>query len=139
MPGYKKHLLYSIPFLIAAYIIRYSYFSIDPIILLFEIPLFFFYTLLPDIDTPASKIRKIVEVGILFLLLILLMTSNETIISVFFIMILLFLWFSKHRGIFHKPFTGILLSSPVAMYNISSAIICYYGFIVHLIFDKKLK
>jgi len=135
MPGYKKHLLYSIPILIVILL----YFPMDITRTLLAIPLFFLYTLLPDTDTPASKIRKIVEVSLLISILILLIVFNQIITASVLIVILILLWSIKHRGILHSPITGFLLAYPALSNNIEIGIICYIGFITHLILDKFLK
>jgi len=139
MPGYKKHLsIGSIVFAGLSALILYM--GLMPITsLLIAAPLFLIYTLLPDVDTPASKIRKAVEVTILITIIVLLVAFEQTKIPIVLIIILIVFWFSKHRGAFHSILTGFPLALPVILYDTNIGILCYIGFLTHLIADKLFK
>lgn len=139
MPGYKKHLaIGTIVFIGLSILILY--YNLMPITsLLIATPLFLFYSLLPDIDTPSSKIRKIVEVGILITVLILIIVFEEYKISVGLIVFITMLWFTKHRGAFHSFLVGFPLTLPIILYDTNIGILCYIGFLTHLIADKLFK
>lgn len=136
MPGYIKHL--EIGTII--FIITIAYFGIPSILFIITLfPLFLIYSLLPDVDIPSSKIRKVTEICILLTTIILLLAFKKTEISIILLLLLLIFWFSKHRGIFHTIPAGIVLSLPIAMYNINMGIFCLLAYIIHLIADKFFK
>ena len=72
MPGYKFHYIFSflVTGLVLYFVVKQTSLLIDSISYFITIPLvIYFYALLPDIDTPASKARKYVTVGCLGLII----------------------------------------------------------------------
>ena len=53
--------------------------------------------------------------------------------------LLIALWFTKHRGLFHHPFIGFSLTFILMLHNLNIGIICYIGYLTHLILDKIFK
>lgn len=123
MPGYKGHVFFGF-FLLAIVAWLDLGFGVLPKISswwwLAYAPIVIFASILPDIDTPASKSRWVVMV--IGLLLIIGLTLNIAIagmawwkITYIFItaVTLLIPWFLKHRGITHSFFAGAAFSAPL--------------------------
>ena len=146
MPGYKAHIF---GYLIMMGIIlllmnRILNFNISMDMLIFGNIIGILYSILPDIDTPSSKMRKILgrlflAASITCLIAFIFLRRMELIyIPLMLILFLYMLWFSRHRGLFHTPIIGILLSLPLyfmSLYYIGFALI---GFFSHLILDNEV-
>ena len=102
----------------------------------------YFFSILPDVDTPASIARRwatrLLFIGIFY--------YSFVGPQLFFIKLLsglgLLVWFMdwlgvKHRGIVHNPITGLLLAG--VLYWLSNdvwvAFFAFIGFLSHLILD----
>lgn len=103
-----------------------------------------FYSILPDIDEPSSKLRNLSEklslAAILCFLLIYVFYIQDlkfVFLSIALVFFLYILWFSKHRGIFHSILIGILLSLPLYFINIYFFAFALFGFLTHLLIDWK--
>lgn len=103
-----------------------------------------FYTLLPDVDAPASKARKIIEVASLALIAVSLavyLRSGGMILvhaALFLSALLIVLWMVKHRGIVHTPLAAILFSAPLYPIHPLSAGFGFLGYMTHLILDREV-
>ena len=102
-----------------------------------------FYTLLPDIDAPSSKLRSIIAKLSLAIILCCLLgylylkNINLIYLSLGVTFFLYLLWFSKHRKIFHSPITGIFLAAPWYFLNPYLFAFTLSGFFIHLVMDGK--
>jgi len=146
MPSYKTHIF---GYLIMMGIIlllmnRILNFDISINMLIFGNIIGIFYSILPDMDTPSSKMRKILgrlflAASITCLIAFIFLRRMELIyIPLMLILFLYLLWFSRHRGLFHTPLVGILLSLPlylIGLYYVGFALI---GFFSHLILDNEV-
>lgn len=104
------------------------------------------YSLIPDIDHPNSKIRKYTSVVLLVVSIISILGVIEgtvipelvsKLVGVSSALILLSLWFIKHRGIMHSPVIGLLLSLPAFVLGWQGFVYAYLGFLTHLVLDWK--
>lgn len=101
------------------------------------------YCLLPDVDTPASIIRRvfITLTGIVLIVSSLLLikgTSNTTILAwviLFSGLFLVSLLFLHHRGFTHSVLFGIIVSIIWVPYSEFIAVVAFIGFLSHLIAD----
>jgi len=146
MPSYKTHIfgyliMMGILLLLLDKLLNF-HLSIETII--FGNIIGILYSILPDMDTPSSKMRKILgrlflAASIVCLMAFIFLRRMELIyIPLMLIMFLYLLWFSRHRGLFHTPLVGILLSLPlylIGLYYVGFALI---GFFSHLILDNEV-
>ena len=146
MPSYKVHIfgylvMVGILLLLLDKILNF-HLSIETLI--FGNIIGILYSILPDMDTPSSKMRKILgrlflAASIICLLAFVFLRRMELIyIPLMLILFLYLLWFSRHRGLFHTPIIGILLSLPlylIDLYYVGFAII---GFFSHLVLDNEV-
>ena len=145
MSSYKKHIFVYLFFVVAgiAALTYYHYLQFNWEIILPGIVIGTFYTLLPDIDTPSSKLRGIIAKLSLATTLsclgayLYLKNINLIYISLALVFFLYFLWFSPHRRIFHTLLVGVFLSSPWYLINPSFFLFALSGFLVHLMLDGK--
>ncbi len=154
MPSWKIHLIFDLIFVIAFSGFLFRTGIIDDIFLL--VFLIFFNvlaTLFPDIDTPKSKIRKYISF-ILTIVIGIYLIINFTVNSLIFgittiLLIYLILRFfpTKHRGVTHTFWFGIVLSAILTfvlwfLFEISlnqlgvSFLIILWGYLSHLVLDK---
>jgi len=103
-----------------------------------------FYSILPDIDLPSSKLRRKISKFFLTIILICLITficlihdTKLLFIAIILTLFLYILWFSKHRGIFHSIGMGIFLSLPLYLIHPYFFIFAFLGFFTHLLVDGK--
>ena len=103
------------------------------------------YSILPDIDAPASKTRECVSKLLLASLMLCLLSyafvepNLKLLYLSFAIAVFLYLlWFTKHRGIFHTVYAGLFLSLPLYLVSPIYALYAFTGFASHLMADGKL-
>ncbi len=146
MASSEKHILgylFLVTIAITA-IIYYYHLEVDLKVLGAGVLIGIFYTLLPDIDLPSSKLRKVIEklslAAILCFLIAYLYLENITLVylSLALTLLLYLLWFSKHRKIFHSVAAGIFLSLPWYLLNPCFPLFAFSGFLTHLLIDGKL-
>lgn len=146
MPGYKTHIfgylvMAGILLLVMDKLLDF-HLSIETII--FGNIIGILYSILPDIDTPSSKMRKILgrlflAVSIVCLMVFIPLRRMELIyIPLMLILFLYLLWFSRHRGLFHTPIIGILLSLPLYFINLHYIGFALIGFFSHLVLDNEV-
>jgi len=108
-------------------------------------PLILMYFILPDVDTPSSKIRYIVTVVLLGLIIYFFYMENKfngitTALFLFGIWILPSVPGFGHRGFFHSLLFAILLSIPIwLILSLELAVICFIAYFSHLLFDGCVK
>ena len=146
MPSYKAHIF---GYLVTMGIIlllmnRILNFNISINMLIFGNIIGIIYSILPDIDTPSSKMRKILgrlflAASIVCLLAFVFLRRMELIyIPLILILFLYMLWFSRHRGLFHTSIVGILLSLPLYLIDLYYVGFALIGFFSHLILDNEV-
>lgn len=102
------------------------------------------YSILPDVDTPSSKIRMLVNrisLVLIFSSLVAYIVLNSLIfiyISIIFTVLILSLCFVRHRGIFHTIWAGFILSIPLYIINPYLVIFAILGFLSHIAVDSIL-
>ncbi|MCX6695401.1 MAG: metal-dependent hydrolase [Candidatus Altiarchaeota archaeon] len=147
MSGYRTHfVIYGASALGLTYLLfRTGYISgVNPeLVLAFILGLL--YSILPDIDTPASKTREYVSKLLLasVMLCLLSYTFVEPNLKLLYLsfaiaVFLYLLWFTKHRGIFHTIYAGLFLSLPLYLISPIYALYAFTGFASHLLADGKL-
>ncbi len=145
MSSYKTHILGYIAFatlLLAG--LSYYKIGLQKDIIVFGNLIGVLYSILPDIDTPSSKIRTLIERILLavisFSLIAYIFTGNSyflyTLIILF--LFLLFLYLVRHRGIFHTIWMGFILSLPLYIINPYLAGFAFLGFFSHVAIDMIL-
>ncbi len=103
------------------------------------------YSILPDIDSPSSKMRKLTSKTSLALIILCLLgyllNSKKILIytAIFLAFFLYILWFFRHRGFFHTITAGIILSLPLAVINLYYVGFALLGFLSHLLLDKLFR
>jgi len=146
MPGYKTHILGYLVMVGVLLLVmdRILNFPLPLEALIFGNLIGILYSIMPDIDTPSSKMRKILgrvflAASIVCLLAFIFLRNMELIyIPILLILFLYILWFSRHRGLFHTPLVGILLSLPLILLNIYYVGFAFMGFFSHLILDNEV-
>lgn len=137
----KLHVLIYV--IISLYILSVipNYVKISPEVISFGVFLGAIYALLPDIDTHQSKIRGIFErlgllSSIILAALFLIFRIDYLLwICLAILMILLFLFFVKHRGFTHSLLFGIISSGIWYFIDPALAFFAFSGFIFHKVLD----
>jgi len=102
------------------------------------------YSLLPDVDTPSSKIRAALSKIVLAFVLTLLVASRiygssaAVWVAAALTAVLLLLWLARHRGFMHTPLAGLLLSAPLALISPHYCAMAFLGYATHLFLDGRL-
>lgn len=145
MPNYKDHL--RIALLVLMIVVGFGIWHYGPQILTYLIysPLFFIGALLPDLDSPSSKIRSWFFMVVLVLAGTLILLGYYTdnwvyaIYAVFGVWLLFSLYLTKHRGLLHSiHFTGVM---GILLYLTigTSGMFLLSGYILHLLSDGVFK
>lgn len=101
------------------------------------------YTLLPDIDLPSSRARRVFEVlslATITVLLALYSGSGERwlyALAVVLSVVLLALWLVGHSGVVHSLVSAFLLSLPLYLLNPLLGGFAFLGYMTHLILDGE--
>jgi hypothetical protein len=147
MSGHRIHILvYGLTAIAVTYILaRLEFIEGFSLSLLPAWVLGLFYSLLPDIDQPASKTRELLSKLLLAAALVSLLyfafIEQSTLllyVSIAVIVFLYLLWFTKHRGIFHTVYAAVILSLPFYVLNPLYGIYAFAGFASHLLVDGKI-
>lgn len=146
MPGFKGHLLFAFLFLILVWFVDSFWFHYLPQEGLWWwlvwSPLILFMSLLPDIDTPASKARRVVMILGLSVIVGLsgwmwYFQTTEFVVFIFLLAVCCLIpWFLKHRGRTHSFGVGVLLGVP--LFFLGEVSLFVYGtlaFWSHLLID----
>lgn len=144
MPSSSSHLAGGFLVFVGLYYLscRYNLFSLSGWVWTIGFFVFMIYALLPDIDKPDSYIAKSFSTE---LLLITIATGTyylwskdvrALIITAVSLLILLALNFLKHRGFFHSPLAGLLLSLPIAYWRWEYAVFSFGGYVTHIALDR---
>jgi len=143
MSGYSTHLIIYLVIALFAALMLSSYFS--SITLIVAVFIGCFYTLLPDVDAPSSKVRRLVGKFFLGLVLVLLfgflggfLPETAIILSICFCGFLYVLWYVKHRGILHTPLAGLIFAGPLIFIGPVYAGFALMGFVLHLVLDGEV-
>ncbi len=146
MSGYSGHLLFYMAASVVALAVSFWYYPIDIGVVgtLIAVTIGAGYALLPDVDIPSSKMRRII--GKVFLaviiasLLIYLKTKTLRLvyIAIALSICLYILWFVKHRGLLHTPVVGVLFSAPLYFIEPWYAVFAFLGFMSHLVADGEV-
>jgi len=103
------------------------------------------YTLLPDIDMPSSRARRMLGKTMLGAALVCLLgfladvfDRRALYVAVGLNLFLYVLWYVKHRGILHTPLVGAVFSAPLYLLNPLLAAYAFVGFLTHLVLDGEV-
>ncbi|MGM5484865.1 MAG: metal-dependent hydrolase [Nanobdellota archaeon] len=124
--GYKGHMIISV--FIALLFVRWE----SPFILL---PVTLLYGLIPDIDTVRSRIGRlflVVSLAAIGLAII----FRHYILAIIFLLVVLVLVLSKHRGFTHKFYSAFLFSAPLLMTNENIFLAGLLSYLGHLLTDR---
>lgn len=147
MPGYKIHVVWYLILAIPALAVIHHYnistdFGLSTTVNCLFLGLV--YSLIPDIDTPSSKIRSIIGkifLGVILASLGLYALKIGGIKLIYVSLILAFslyiLWFVKHRGILHTPFAAVIFSVPLYFLKPAYFWFALLGFMSHLMIDGE--
>jgi membrane-bound metal-dependent hydrolase YbcI (DUF457 family) len=145
MPSFRGHLIgYLVLSVIAiAALFYYKLIQADNAIDL--LPAFLLggvYALLPDIDTPASKIRTITNIlgGILIVSMagayLLYQRDDRFLYGIILVAVIqVALYALKHRGFTHSLLFGLIAVAPIAYLNQTIGLLAAIGFLSHIVFD----
>lgn len=135
MPNYRNHIILGLIILgTLGYFIKFK--SLLEFFMLLVIIII--YSLLPDVDSNSSKIGIFTKISLLFFALIFMLFGYYFIASLFCILVII-LFFVKHRGFFHTFRAAILFSLPILYLGkiyFGFAIVSYIG---HMLIDKHVK
>jgi len=147
MSGFRGHMLgFSVAYVVLlALALHFKVVPENPLLLVSSYFVGLFYSILPDVDTPSSVMRRLV--GRVFLAAVLILLTGFVLdffriyaiyLSLALAAVLYFLWFVKHRGLLHTPLVGALLSLslyPTSPYLSGAA---FLGFMSHLVLDGEV-
>ena len=109
--------------------------SLDIMQILLLIPLILVYSLVPDLDAPASKIRYFFWIFGIIAFGILAYLKEEKLIY-FLIAAMIFITLTKHRGIMHTFMMGIVFSVPFYFtFGITFSLFLLAAYTLHLVVD----
>lgn len=131
MPGYKFHLIIGIiTFFIVSYLLRLTLFFI-----MVTFPICLLMSIAPDVDHNMGKIRKYSIITLCTLILISFIITKYIYLIPFFVILILVIFFSKHRQWFHSWIAGLIIASPTLMLNWKSFILCFCCYMSHIMID----
>ncbi|MFH1788827.1 MAG: metal-dependent hydrolase [Candidatus Altiarchaeota archaeon] len=146
MSGYLGHALaylliaFPLTFLLLSYGPGYDY-----VALTVGVAVGLFYALLPDIDAPSSRVRRMIGKALLGTVIAALLgylggvfDERAIYLAVALNGFLYVLWYVKHRGILHTPLAGVVFSAPLWLVEPVYAAYAFTGFLVHLILDGEV-
>ncbi len=146
MSGYLTHIIVYLSFVVFLLAVSYSYgmleYDVKTIIVGCLVGLF--YSILPDVDTPSSKMRKLIEriflAAIVLSLVAFLMIKDVDLVysAIVLSLILYFLWYVRHRTILHTPIAGVLFSAPLYFIEPVYCLFALIGFVSHLLVDNEV-
>lgn len=140
MSSYKTHQIFALLLVVLLLFLSYKYdlFSFTTKQVVIACLIVLVYSILPDIDTPSGKLRRIFTPAILFLALIAIIIQLYF-VALIAVLVLLFLSFLKHRGRLHSLAAALAFSLPLMYYDIFFCIFALIGYISHLVLDKQMK
>ena len=140
MSGYKEHIIFGIALagLAAYYLTGYGSFEYTPVQALALFLVVLVYSILPDLDSPSSKIRKLIQTLGLASLLILIY-FNLKLYLVVVCVFLLAVQFLTHRRFMHSIAAGVILSLPLAYFDYFLALFAFAAYLSHLLLDGEVK
>ena len=138
MPDWKTHMGISLIFLGGLILMNeyiYPFFNPSLFNLITIIIITLFYSILPDIDTPASKARQ--WILLLGVLAIIWFAWQQAWIQIILIGIMFLLMFTlKHRGITHSLIACIIFSACIGIYNVYLMPFAFTAYLSHLLADQ---
>lgn len=138
MSSYRSHVLF---YLIILFSLGYLL-SFSPMLLITGSIIGAIYSLVPDLDTPRSKLGSLAERALaLFLMSALigyyLFRDVQFIAASSILLLLLFcVLFSKHRGRLHSLPAGFLMSLPLFVLMKELFVFAFLGYLSHLFLDR---
>lgn len=145
MVDYQEHLIYSAIIIVFLSITLIAGFDIvvDTYLLLL-IPIWFTYTILPDIDCDTSIPFRIFKILCLILLACFagVFLYTKSMLYLYLLVgvpaVYLFIKFLRHRGIMHTFYVGLLLSLPLLFVHWLFFFVASVSYISHLLIDGQL-
>lgn len=140
MSGYKRHQMFGLLLVYLVIILQSYYNDFGLKLFALALPITLFYSILPDIDTSASKARKIVFTLLLLALLYSMNNGGGVWSNIIVFLMLIVIWLLSHRGFTHSLACSILLSLPVGYFmGIVYGLVAWIAYTSHLILDKKMR
>jgi len=111
----------------------------DPFVHLIGFITISLYSILPDMDQPSSKPRKIFLILGFLIITFLAVLKEYLLIIIISLAFILVIFGSKHRGIMHSYSFGFIVSFPLLFYDWRISCFSYLSFISHLLLDSQTK
>ena len=146
MSGYRAHIAFYLAFT-AAFIYLVGKTGLQFTFGLYEascVAVGVLYSILPDLDSPTSKARDILNKGTVTAALLMLVfysiTGDQRLLfaSAAVSATLLFLWSTRHRGMMHTTTAAVLFSAPLLLVGPYHFACALAGYETHLFLDGKL-
>jgi len=136
MSGYRMHLLFYLASLAAAaYFLAGRGFIGAPYEGLFEAAFVgAVYSILPDVDSPSSRIRSVVNLVLLAVAAASLI-FGDAYVSVAAMALLALIWFTRHRGAMHGLVAAVALSAPFMVLGPAFFLAALWGYVSHIVLD----
>jgi hypothetical protein len=146
MSGYKLHLLSYLALSGAVFYLIKTFLYVDLFdeIGLAGIAIGGIYSLLPDVDSPTSKMRHAVTISLSVAALLLLAygflskRGDIAYLSIITIAAIFLILMTRHRGALHSPVAGILFSAPFLLIGPLYFAMALWGYLSHLLLDGVL-
>jgi len=132
MPGYRFHSFIGL----LVFFLLSLLFKISFVHILMLFPICLILSVAPDIDHHISKIRKYSIIVISTLILICWLIKPYNLLIPFFVILILIIFFSRHRNWFHTSLAGLIISSPLLYINLKLFIIGFCCYMSHIIIDN---
>ena len=138
--GYKLHIIFGmiIAFIFFYLIRNQEFFKLSDLELALSLPVVLFYSILPDIDLPNSKIRCILMPTILFIVLISIVMKFKA-LAIGLLVVMILMQFLKHRKFIHSVTAGIIFTLPLIFYSFPLTIFAFISYLSHLLLDGEVK
>ena len=156
MPSWKIHVIFNLIFLIPVILYYFRTEIFQNLILIFILIFLNILTsVIPDLDTPKSNVRKYFSFVLTFFIIIIFYLLNfeinfRTTVALIFLFLIIRFFPTKHRGVTHEFSFCVILSFIInvilwLIFRFSIFDFCFYylvilwGFVSHIILDGITK
>ena len=140
--NYKSHVFLSLIFGFAFFTFmhfKFGWYSLGWSNVLICIFLISFFSILPDIDMPQSKISYIfITVAVIGIVISVYPLRYPMLITFVALLVLTYIFghVCSHRGVIHSILIGLVFSLPVLwILNLQAFILAFFSYWLHLLFD----
>ncbi|MBD3261971.1 MAG: hypothetical protein GF334_09975 [Candidatus Altiarchaeales archaeon] len=145
MGGYKNHIIASLLLVVlVSWVLMKIGFTADFRDLVFCVILSVTYSLLPDLDIPTSRIRRLTSrlllTSSLSCLILVIQKTNITLLLICLAstLLLYFFWSLRHRGFLHTLHWAFIMSLPLGFFNLTWFLFAFTGYFSHLLVDRQI-